>query len=211
MKNRIHIGVLMLCMVFATAFLVISLPAEAKGDKCGKNGCTRDNTPNGTVFCDVHAAEYAREQGYTPCAVSGCYGRPAKGHIYCSRHECQEKDCQSKKEADSSYCKNHQPKTSTSKSSGSKSSSSKSYSGTAKSKTYTYKSQTGTSQSGNSRSSSGKTIKKKYDAYDVYNYKNAQDFADDKYEEFYDYEDDYEDEDEAYDAAEDYWREHHGK
>ena len=29
--------------------------------------------------------------------------------------------------------------------------------------------------------------------------------ADDKYEEFYDYEDDYDDEDEAYDAAVDYW------
>ncbi len=51
--------------------------------------------------------------------------------------------------------------------------------------------------------------KKKYDHYDVYDYKSAQDFADDKYEEFFDYEDDYEDEDEAYDAAEDYWREHH--
>ena len=38
---------------------------------------------------------------------------------------------------------------------------------------------------------------------------NAWDFANDKYEEFYDYEDDYEDEDEAFDAAEDYWREHH--
>ena len=32
-----------------------------------------------------------------------------------------------------------------------------------------------------------------------------QDFADDKYEEFYDYEDDYDDYDEAYEAAEDYW------
>ena len=48
-------------------------------------------------------------------------------------------------------------------------------------------------------------IVKKYDSYDVYDYKSAQDFADDKYEEFYDYEDDYDDEDEAYDAAEDYW------
>ncbi len=46
---------------------------------------------------------------------------------------------------------------------------------------------------------------KTYDSYDRNKYKSAQDFADDKYEEFYDYEDDYEDEDEAYDAAEDYW------
>ncbi len=53
------------------------------------------------------------------------------------------------------------------------------------------------------------STKSEYDPYDVHKYKSAQDFADDKYEEFFDYEDDYEDEDEAYDAAEDYWREHH--
>jgi hypothetical protein len=44
-----------------------------------------------------------------------------------------------------------------------------------------------------------------YDPYDVHDYDSADDFADDKYEEFYDSEDEYEDEDEAYDAAEDYW------
>ncbi|MCR4635203.1 MAG: hypothetical protein K5754_03145 [Butyrivibrio sp.] len=44
-----------------------------------------------------------------------------------------------------------------------------------------------------------------YDPYDVKDYDSAEKFADDKYEEFYDYEDEYEDEDEAYDAAEDYW------
>ncbi len=53
------------------------------------------------------------------------------------------------------------------------------------------------------------STKKKYDQYDVHSYKSSQDFADDKYEEFYDYEDDFEDEDEAYDAAEDYWNENH--
>ena len=41
--------------------------------------------------------------------------------------------------------------------------------------------------------------------YDAKDYNSSQDFADDKYEEFYDYEDNYEDEDEAYDGAEDYW------
>ena len=59
--------------------------------------------------------------------------------------------------------------------------------------------------------SSGKSKTKKsktYDPYNVHDYKSAQDFADDKYEEFYDYEDDFDDEDEAYDAAEDYWNEH---
>ncbi len=54
-----------------------------------------------------------------------------------------------------------------------------------------------------------KKKKKKKDTYGVYDYADAQSFADDKYEEFYDYEDDYEDEDEAYDAAEDYWYANH--
>ncbi len=190
-------------VIFVSTFSFMTDNAFARTDKCGKNGCTRDNTANGTVFCDYHAAEYAKEQGYTPCSVTECYGRPSKGHSYCSKHECQQKDCKGKKEGDSSYCKNHQPKTTNSKSSGSKYSTGKSYSSTSKSST---------SKSSSSKSSSGKTTtKKQYDPYDVYNYKSAQDFADDKYEEFYDYEDDYDDEDEAYDAAEDYWREHHKK
>ncbi|WP_408072574.1 hypothetical protein [Butyrivibrio sp. JL13D10] len=62
---------------------------------------------------------------------------------------------------------------------------------------------TGSSSSGTYKKSSKST----YDPYDAKKYNSAQDFADDKYEEFYDYEDDYEDEDEAYDAAEDYWNE----
>ena len=47
-----------------------------------------------------------------------------------------------------------------------------------------------------------------YEPYDVKDYSSAQEFADDKYEEFYDYED-YDDEDEAYDAAEEYWEDYH--
>lgn len=38
---------------------------------------------------------------------------------------------------------------------------------------------------------------RKIDACDVYSYKDAESFADGKYEELYDYEDDYDDEDEA--------------
>ena len=68
-----------------------------------------------------------------------------------------------------------------------------------------------TASSSGSKSGNSAKQKKRYDPYDVDDYKSAQDFADDKYEEFFDYEDDYEDEDEAYDAAEDYWREHHKK
>ncbi len=190
-------------VIFVGTFGFMTDNALARNGKCGKNGCSRELTGNGTVYCDLHAAEYVREKGYTPCAVTGCYDKPSTGHIYCHRHECREDKCKSKKEAGSDYCKNHQPKKSTSKSStGSKYSTGKSYSGSKNS----------TSKSGSSKSSTGKsTTRKKYDSYDVYSYKSAQEFADDKYEEFYDYEDDYEDEDEAYDAAEDYWREHHKK
>ncbi len=75
---------------------------------------------------------------------------------------------------------------------------------------YTTKKSTSSSKSYTSKSSSKKSgSKKSYDPYDVHKYKSAQDFADNKYKEFYEYEDDYEDEDEAYDAAEDYWRDHH--
>ena len=64
----------------------------------------------------------------------------------------------------------------------------------------------GDAGSGKEKSGYG-AARKTYDPYDANEYKSAQDFADDKYEEFFDYEDDYEDEDEAYDAAEDYWDE----
>ncbi|WP_035764933.1 hypothetical protein [Butyrivibrio sp. NC2002] len=98
--------------------------------------------------------------------------------------QCAKSGCTRKRSTGSIYCYEHKPTTASSSSSSyssKKSSSKKSYS----------------------------SSKKKYDSYDVYDYKSAQDFADDKYEEFYDYEDDYDDEDEAYDAAEDYWNDHH--
>jgi hypothetical protein len=103
----------------------------------------------------------------------------AQGH-------CIKSGCTRKRSTGSSYCYVHKP------SSGSSSSSSSSYS-------------SGKSYSKKRNSYSGKS----YDYYGVHNYKSAQDFADDKYEEFYDYEDDYDDEDEAYDAAEDYWNDNY--
>ncbi len=62
----------------------------------------------------------------------------------------------------------------------------------------------------NSTDTKKTTSKKKdySDPYGVNDYNSSQEFADDKYDEFYDYEDDYDDEDDAYDAAEDYWNEH---
>ena len=99
--------------------------------------------------------------------------------------QCAKSGCTRKRSTGSIYCYEHKG--------GSSSSSS-------------YSSSKSTSKKNSS--SSGKS-KKSYDYYGVHNYKSAQDFADDKYEEFYDYEDDYEDEDEAYDAAEDYWNDNH--
>ncbi len=88
-----------------------------------------------------------------------------------------------------------------------KSSKKKTTSSKSKSKSSS-KSKPSSSKSSKSKSSSSKS-KKGYDSYNVHDYKSAQDFADDKYEEFYDYEDDYDDEDEAYDAAEDYWNDNY--
>jgi hypothetical protein len=166
-------------------------------DRCGYNGCSAENTSNGTVFCDTHAALYASEKGYKACAASGCWGRATKDSRYCSRHTCSNSKCTSKVVEGTRYCSTHTEKTSTNKSSN-------------KSSGYTTKRSTSSSKSSTNKSSSKKSgSKKSYDPYDVHKYKSAQDFADDKYEEFYDYEDDYEDEDEAYDAAEDYWNDYY--
>ena len=99
--------------------------------------------------------------------------------------QCAKSGCTRKRSTGSIYCYEHKPKDT---------SSSNSYSG---------------SKSTSKNSDSVGKVKKSYDYYGVHDYKSAQDFADDKYEEFYDYEDDYEDEDEAYDAAEDYWNDNY--
>ncbi|WP_155832304.1 hypothetical protein [Butyrivibrio sp. MC2013] len=66
------------------------------------------------------------------------------------------------------------------------------------------------SGSGSKTSTAGKSYSSKdYDPYDVHDYGSSKSFADDKYDEFYDFEDEFEDEDDAYDAAEDYWDDNH--
>ena len=65
------------------------------------------------------------------------------------------------------------------------------------------KSNSSTSSSSSSKRRSSGTYKKKY-TYNSSRYKDADSFAEDYYEDFYDY-DDYEDDDDAYDAAVDYW------
>ena len=180
-----------------TAVFIMSLGivAQAATNDCDYQGCTRSCVQGGR-FCSYHT-----------CTVKGCKGLRWSDKVpYCYEHRCNMRDCTSPHMAGSRYCSKHDSagkaaeakmweknknknNKSTVKSSGSKA---KTYSSGVKNKKYN----TGAN-------------KKKNDPYDVYDYKSAQDFADDKYEEFYDYEDDYDDEDEAYDAAEDYWREHH--
>ena len=65
------------------------------------------------------------------------------------------------------------------------------------------KSNSSSSYGSSTKRRSGSTYKKK-DTYNSSRYKDADSFAEDHYEDFYDY-DDYEDDDDAYDAAVDYW------
>ena len=185
-------------MTFVAIIIAITTVLGTNGlevkayEKCGYKGCSAENTPNGTVFCDKHAGQYAREEGYDYCDYPSCWGHVAKDSDYCSLHTCANTKCTNKVESGSRYCSTHTESTTTKKSSSS-----------------SYSTKKSSSSKSSSKYSSSKSNKKKYDTYDVYNYKSAQEFADDKYEEFYDYEDDYDDEDEAYDAAEDYWYDHH--
>lgn len=60
--------------------------------------------------------------------------------------------------------------------------------------------------SGGSTSTNSHSSNSKYDSYNSGRYSDADSFAEDYYEEFYDY-GDYEDDEDAYDAAVDYWNE----
>ena len=102
-------------VLFIATFVVLSfslcLPVNARSNSCGKSNCSKDKGSNGTVYCDTHAAEYAREQGYKVCCVSGCYKRRAKDSSYCSTHICDSKGCTKKATSeDGKYCSTHTPK-----------------------------------------------------------------------------------------------------
>lgn len=195
MKNSRIMLIVTAVMVFACAFSLSPTGASAASKKCSKTGC-QCTAIDGGQYCSNHT-----------CTASGCKKmRYSDSTTYCYSHRCEYKGCSSKREDGSSFCKSHKAagekayaemwQKNQKKSSSGKGTAGKSSSSSASSK----------------KSSTSKSYtQKKYDPYNVYSYKSAQDFADDKYEEFYDYEDDYEDEDEAYDAAEDYWREHHKK
>ncbi len=164
---------------------------EAKEKKCECTGCSSKPISGGR-YCSSHT-----------CIAPGCKNRQyGGGTSYCCSHRCNMQGCSSKRTEDSNFCSTH-------KSAGKAAEAKiwrKVQNSSSNKSTYSTKNKsTGKSSTKKTSSSS----KKKYDPYDVYSYKSAQDFADDKYEEFYDYEDDFDDEDEAYDAAEDYWRDHH--
>lgn len=91
--------------------LSVSIPVHARTDKCGESGCGREKTGNGTIYCDVHAAAYVREQGYKVCLTTGCYRRRQKDSSYCHTHICDYKNCTKKAtSSDGKYCATHTPK-----------------------------------------------------------------------------------------------------
>ena len=172
----------------AVMIMVFAIPVYA-GTKykatCASPGCEYERSDHSS-YCRLHT-----------CQETDCYSYRNNGSVYCDRHAreklsdrkgcCEKYGCYRSKEKGSSYCKEH--------------------GGVRSSSSSTKK--IGSTYTGSYKKSNSSSKKKKADTYNVYDYKSAQEFADDKYEEFYDYEDDYEDEDEAYDAAEDYWYDHH--
>ena len=101
--------------------------------KCAEPGCKSKKGDNGTIYCNTHAAKYAREAGYKICSASGCYGRASGSGSYCYDHTCIKSGCNSKRVSGSNYCSAHSPsKASTT------TKSSKSYSSTSKKSKKTY-------------------------------------------------------------------------
>lgn len=92
--------------------LFSTVPVFAAGGRCGYNGCGRStaNCHNGTVYCDTHAAAYARKSGYSTCAASGCYDYKKSGSSYCWTHTCSDRDCNNKATTNRGYCSTHKCK-----------------------------------------------------------------------------------------------------
>ncbi len=166
------------------------------GSQCAAEGCTNEHLVFGS-FCAKHTCDWPHCNNY-----SG-----DNGSVYCDEHAkiharregyrlCFVEGCYAPVYRDGLYCQRHDHPIS--------------YTPSTTKKETTSTTNKKNDQTSNHSTTGSSSSKKTYDAYDVYDYDSAQDFADDRYEEFFDYEDYYEDEDEAYDAAEDYWREMHG-
>lgn len=120
------------------------------------------------------------------CPKDGCSGE--RNPLFCKDHTCTIRDCDKYRNAYETYCEYHLAQEEAKKSADKKNSSNYS-----------------------SSSSSSNSSSKKKDTYGASKYKSASDFADDYWEEFYDYEDDFDDEDDAWDAAYEYWEKQNRK
>ena len=191
MKNRRLLGIIVFSLIITIFFAGTIYAGTALGaGECGVVSCKNKCAP-GSYFCSKHT-----------CARSGCHNKCALGYSYCNKHnnvkkepysgECGVVSCKNKIVSGSYYCSKH-----TCAKSGCNNKCAIGYSYCNKHNSSSKKKTTS-----NGKYSSSKW---KSDTYDVHSYSDSQSFADDKYEEFYDYEDDYEDEDEAWDDAVDYW------
>ena len=160
-----------------------------------------------SLIITAFMAEAAFAETYRiTCFETGCKNYCVPHCYYCHTHKCAMSGCPYGKTAGSNYCSSH--KASKTGSYSKKSSySTKKTSSSSSTKKYSTESSYTNNKKKSSYSSSSR--KGRVDTYDVHSYKDSQSFADDKWEEFYDYEDDYDDEDEAYDDAEDYWFENY--
>ncbi|MCR4746097.1 MAG: hypothetical protein K5894_12830, partial [Lachnospiraceae bacterium] len=149
------------------------------------------------LLFSVLIINFTGNYGKKVCEVDGCENYCEEGEKYCSEHKCRLDGCSEKAESGSIYCKYHTDlfyDLSTSKNSTWNNNNKKSDSETS-------------SDFYSKQNKSYYTVSSSdlYDQYDLHDYKSKEEFAEDKYEEFYEYEDEFEDEDEAFDAAEDYW------
>jgi len=181
--ERGHIMKKSLIFLILLLTMFISVTAYAGSGICHYNGCGADMKyyNNGTVFCDRHAAMYAKEQGYKVCGMPGCYDK-AKSNGYCSGHTCRNYSCNNKTWARGGYCSVHYKSSSSSR--------------TAYKKTYSYSSKKSTSSYKRSTSykKSSSSAKRHYYC-DPDDYDDPDEYADDAWGMDFD----------SYDEAYDYW------
>ena len=194
-------------MVYRRQYNINSVPPENTGKGNGmKNRRLLGIIIALSLVITAFMAETAFAGNYRiTCFETGCSNYCVPHCYYCHTHKCAMSGCPYGKTAGSSYCTKH--KTSRPFGSSTKNSySTKKTTSSSSSKKYS----TGSKSSGYKKKTYGSSSKKgRADTYDVHSYKDSQSFADDKWEEFYDYEDVYDDEDEAYDDAEDNWNDNY--
>ena len=73
---------------------------------CAKAGCYGLCNENGTEFCNKHAEESYKEDGYSTCMTAGCYKRVNRNSKYCYLHTCQAEGCHNEVVKGGFFCKN---------------------------------------------------------------------------------------------------------